>query len=84
MDPGTKWSSMDGWGSVENWSGTKDWGGNDSFGYQGSFVYDGVESVDWISGVVNSTAGTIRVGQGVGTLDNISVAAFNLALAVAG
>jgi hypothetical protein len=43
-------------------------------------VDDSVESVDGVSGVFDGTSGTIRIDEGVASLDDISAAALDLAL----
>lgn len=47
-------------------------------------VDDSVESVVWVSGVLNGSGGTIGFNQGVGSLDDVSLTGFVLALVVTG
>jgi hypothetical protein len=78
---GISWGSISDWGGNfgNNWcGGVGYWGGNLS--YQRFLADNGVESVDVVSGVVDSSAGTIRVNQRVRSLDNISITGFVLAL----
>lgn len=78
------------WGGVGQRSvsngGSSNWSSGDSFdGNRGRFFADySVESVDWVSDVVDGASGSIRFQQGVATLDNVSVAGFLLALGVTG
>jgi hypothetical protein len=74
------WSGMDVWGSVDC---LDDWLSDEGLGNNwlsnGDFVDEwltlnlGVESVDWVSCVVNSALVTVSIDQRVVTLDNIAV-----------
>jgi hypothetical protein len=57
-------------------------GSDDSLGHQRFPVDDSVESVDGVGGVFDGTSGTIRIDEGVASLDDISAAALDLALGV--
>lgn len=48
----------------------------------GIFVNDSVETIVWVSGVVNGSGGTVRLDKGVRSLYNISLARLVLALVV--
>ncbi|KYN05715.1 hypothetical protein ALC62_03370 [Cyphomyrmex costatus] len=76
------------WGSVGKGGSGCDGGGNwgDSFDGNGDgFLADyGVESIDWISGVVNGAPGTIGFQEGVATLDEVAVTGLVLALGISG
>jgi len=77
------------WRSVSEGCGVCDGGGSDwgnSFdGNGGGFLANyGVESVDWVSGVVDSTPGTISLQEGVATLNEVAIAGLMLAFGVAG
>jgi len=70
------------WGSISEWSsdlGDGDWGSDLSDGGVLS-VNDGVESVDWISGVRYGSEGTVWIGNGVRSSDDITVSAFLVGL----
>ncbi|KAK3926875.1 Linoleate diol synthase, partial [Frankliniella fusca] len=69
----------DGGGGVGDGSG-----GNHSLGDEGLLTDNSVEAVDGVSGVVDGAAGAVGVGQGVGALDNITLARLVLVLGVAG
>ena len=68
--------------SYSDWKSTSsdDWSGSDS----GFLVDGGVESVDWVSGVVYDSPGTVGFEEGVASLDDISLSGFGLALGVSG
>ena len=68
--------------SYSDWKSTSsdDWGGSNC----GFLVDGGVESVDWISGVVYDSPGTVGFEEGVASLDDISLPGFGLALGVSG
>ncbi|KYN35583.1 hypothetical protein ALC56_10141, partial [Trachymyrmex septentrionalis] len=79
------------WGSVGEGCGVRDMcdgGGNWGDGLDGNgggFLADyGVESVDRVSGVVNSAPGAIGFQEGVATLDEIAVTGLVLALGISG
>lgn len=74
-------------GSRKSWVSQRsgdlcNWGNN--LGTEWLTVDDSVESVDWISGVLNDALGAVRLDQGVGTGHDISGAGFLLALVVSG
>jgi hypothetical protein len=82
------WSSSVGWSvsvswsmSVGNWGSDLGDGLHDSWGLS---VDDSVESVDWVSGVGDSSDGTIGLNKGVLSLDDISVSALVGGLGVSG
>lgn len=64
--------------------GSGNWG--DSLdGNSGGFLADyGVETVDWVSDVVDGALGAIGLQKGVAALDDVAVAGLVLALGVAG
>jgi hypothetical protein len=68
--------------SSDGGSGNGNWSGD--FSYEGFPVDDGVESVEGVGGVFDGTAGAVRIDERVAALDDISAAAFNLALGVSG
>lgn len=59
-------------------------GGNDGLGNGGFLVNDSVETVHWVGGVLDGTDGTVRLDEGVATLNDITVTGFVLALGVTG
>lgn len=61
-----------------------DW--SDGFdGNGGGFLADyGVESVDWVSGVVDDASGAIGLQEGVASLNEVAVAGLLLALGITG
>lgn len=66
--------------------GCSDWScGNGFHSNSGCFFADDcVESVDWVSGVVDGAFGSISIDEGIAALDDISVASFLLAFRVTG
>lgn len=78
------WSSVVSWGcSVSYWSGyfSDDWGD-----WMSSWltVDDSVETVVWVSDVLDGALGTVSLDEGVAALDDISVTLLVLALGVSG
>ena len=88
-----------GWGGVSQWGGDLGYwcgvcqgggdlsvsrGGYDCLGDEGFLVDDGVESVDGVGGVVDGPPGAIGFGEGVGSVDDISITVFVLGLGVSG
>ena len=72
-------------GSVRDRGGVfGDGGGHDGLDADGLPADDGVETVVGISGVLHGSLQAVSVHQGVAALDDVSVAALLLALAVAG
>lgn len=68
---------------VSQWSSNLgNWGNN--LGAEWLTVDDSVESIDWISGVLNDALGAVRLNQGVRSGHDISGAGFLLALVVSG
>ncbi|OAD58462.1 hypothetical protein WN48_11116, partial [Eufriesea mexicana] len=83
------WSGVRNWSSGEfgNWGGVGYWSwGGYGFHSDGSWFFTNhcVESVNWISGVVDSSFGPVSINEGVATLDDVSIAGFLLALGVTG
>lgn len=72
---------VDGWLSDECLLDCDCWSVSNSVSF---FVHNSVESVDWISCVVNNTTSTISFDQWVLSLDDISVAWFSLWLGITG
>lgn len=72
-----------GWGVSYRGSSNfgNDWGG---LHVASVLVHDGVETVVWVSGVLNGSGGTIRLNQGVRSLYDISLTGLVLALVVSG
>jgi hypothetical protein len=73
------------WGGISDWSSVDlgDWGNSlhDSWGLS---VDNSVETVDWVSGVGNSSDSTIRLDKRVLSLNNISVSGLVGGLGVSG
>jgi hypothetical protein len=90
MDLGDWGSSISDWtSSISDWTSVVDlgdnWGSVDGFGDSwGRSVDDSVESVDVISGVGDSSDGTVRLNKGVLSLDGISVSGFLVSLRISG
>jgi len=83
------WSLGDEWsmGISGNWGNSlNDWGSSDnSLGDLWGRSFDNsVESVDWVSGVGDSSDSTIGLNKGVLSLDNITVSGFVGGLGVSG
>jgi len=76
---GCSWRNVSNGGSSDRSSG--DGLDGDSSGF---FADYSVESVDWVSGVVDSAFGTISLQQRVATLDEVTIAGLVLALGVTG
>jgi len=84
---GVRWGGIGEWGSVHlgHWSSIGDWGGNLGHGDGWCLsVYNSVESIDWVSGVGDSSDGTIGLHERVLSLDNISVTGFLVVLGITG
>ncbi|XP_074033127.1 uncharacterized protein [Leptinotarsa decemlineata] len=77
-----KWScDFSNWSCVGNWSSNF---GNNSFLDKGFSIDNSVESVNWVSSVINCTFEAISINEGVATLDYVTVTGFVLAFAVSG
>jgi len=80
-------SDLSDWSSIGDWSSdfSNSWSSDNSFGNSwGRSVNNSVESVDWVSGVGNSSDSTIGLNKGVLSLDDISVSGFLVSFSISG
>lgn len=84
----SNWRWVSYWCSEFSYWSSYDWCygfGNNWSSYTNRFLaYNSIETVDWISGIVYSSFGTIRVYYGIRAFYSITVTSFMLAFAISG